>query len=232
MPNLKTILSLFDYSGNWSQPYRESGYNVIQVDIKHGIDVFEVMEWFITGKIKRGLQIYGILAAPPCTDFTVSSAWCWDSKLTKPAEYESDITSLRFDNSLDLSLGLVYATIEIITQARPKFWALENPVGRLGKLIPELGTPWYFQPYWYGDPYSKKTGLFGQFNKPLKSLSIGLFDDGSSDLKEVDSIFYTSKSGRKYAPQMWNCGGGTERTKTIRSVTPMGFSKAFFNANQ
>ena len=33
---MKTILSLFDYTGNWSEPYRQAGYNVIQQDLKHG----------------------------------------------------------------------------------------------------------------------------------------------------------------------------------------------------
>lgn len=33
------ILSLFDYTGNWSRPYRENGYEVIQVDIQHGTDI-------------------------------------------------------------------------------------------------------------------------------------------------------------------------------------------------
>lgn len=39
---MKTILSLFDYSGNWPKPYLDAGYNVVQVDIKHGQDVLEI----------------------------------------------------------------------------------------------------------------------------------------------------------------------------------------------
>ncbi len=38
-PFQKTILSLFDYSGNWSKPYEDAGYNVIRVDKKRGLDV-------------------------------------------------------------------------------------------------------------------------------------------------------------------------------------------------
>lgn len=34
----KTILSLCDNSGVWSKPYKDAGYNVIQVDIQHGRD--------------------------------------------------------------------------------------------------------------------------------------------------------------------------------------------------
>jgi len=35
----RTIISLCDFSGNWSKPYRDAGYNVVQVDLKHGNDV-------------------------------------------------------------------------------------------------------------------------------------------------------------------------------------------------
>ena len=34
-----TILSLCDFTGEWSRPYREAGYDVRQVDIKHDDDV-------------------------------------------------------------------------------------------------------------------------------------------------------------------------------------------------
>jgi len=30
----KTILSLFDHSGEWARPYAEAGHNVICVDVK------------------------------------------------------------------------------------------------------------------------------------------------------------------------------------------------------
>ena len=34
----KIILSLFDYTGKWSQPF-EKDYEVIKIDIKNGIDI-------------------------------------------------------------------------------------------------------------------------------------------------------------------------------------------------
>jgi hypothetical protein len=33
------ILSLCDYTGEWSKPYRDNGYDVVQVDLAHGQDV-------------------------------------------------------------------------------------------------------------------------------------------------------------------------------------------------
>ena len=36
---MKTLLSLFDYSGQWSAPFADAGWTVVQVDIKHGHDI-------------------------------------------------------------------------------------------------------------------------------------------------------------------------------------------------
>ena len=92
----------------------------------------------------------------------------------------------------------------------PDFWVIENPVGRLHKLVPELGKPYYIQPYWFGETYTKKTGLWGSFNKP-KPTDLVLPLDGS-------------KMHKQY-------GGKTDRTKELRSITPMGFAKAFYKYN-
>tara|TARA_R100000687_G_C6394269_1_gene138780 strand:+ start:130 stop:447 length:318 start_codon:yes stop_codon:yes gene_type:complete len=94
----------------------------------------------------------------------------------------------------------------------PEFWAIENPVGRLPKLIPSLGKPWYFNPCDYGDPYTKKTGLWGDFNR-----------QGLEALKAPVP-----------ATDNWimKLGSRSEFTKEQRSVTPPGFSQAFFEANR
>jgi site-specific DNA-cytosine methylase len=63
----KRILSLFDHSGEWSKPYRDAGYEVVQVDIKNGIDI---LGW----DYKVYDKVHGILAAPPCTDFALSGS--------------------------------------------------------------------------------------------------------------------------------------------------------------
>ena len=167
-----TILSLFDYSGNWALPYAENGHNVILWDIKHTTDLFQYFsnvndactDYFYEHIFDNFESVDGILAAPPCTDFAVSGAQYWKQKDE--------------NGQTKKSLELVYQVLRIVDLCQPQFWAMENPVGRLTKLIPYLGKPWYFQPYWYGDPYSKKTGLWGNFNKPEKC-------------NEVEPIFYT-----------------------------------------
>lgn len=186
----KIILSLFDYSGNWPKYYRESGnYDVYQVDIKLGLDILDMQPSDIPS------PVHGILAAPPCTDFASSGAQYWPAK--------------DLDGRTQASLALVDKTLEFIEYHKPQWWALENPVGRLAKLRPQLGQPWYFQPYWFGDAYTKKTGLWGTFNSELPQSPV-----------EPD-------------PKSWlmQLGGKSERTKELRSMTPLGFALAFYLAN-
>ena len=199
---MKTLLSLFDYTGNWSYPYAENGWTVFQIDIKHGIDILGInTEWLYENIFDNAPNgtVDGILAAPPCTDFAVSGAQYWKQK---------DI-----DGRTEKSLKLVMQVLKIVDVCMPDFWALENPVGRLPKLLPEIGKPWYWQPFWFGDAYTKKTGLWGNFKKPEKT-----------NIVEPEKV----------CPQgSWiqKLGGKTEHTKELRSQTPMGFAWAFYYAN-
>jgi len=186
------ILSLFDHSGNWSKPFKDYGYDVYQIDLKLGIDILTIEKHDLPIS-----QVVGILAAPPCTDFSGSGAQYWKAKDT--------------DGRTDASLALVDKTLEIISWCpNLRFWVLENPVGRLPKLRPALGAPWYFQPHWYGDAYTKKTGLWGNFNKELPKNEVA--PDPNSWIMKL--------------------GGKSERTKELRSATPIGFANAFFQANK
>ena len=197
---MKTILSLFDYSGNWTLPYKENNYNTIQIDLKYNQDI---LKW----NYKNVNDVYGVLAAPPCTDFSSSGAQYFKQK--------------DLDGRTDKSLELLDKTIEIIEYFKPTFWALENPVGRINRLRPQLKEfgPWYFQPFWYGDSYSKKTGLWGVFNKPEIT-------------NIVEPVIYTTKSGKSGSWYWYKLGGKSERTKELRSQTPLGFAYAFYEVNK
>jgi hypothetical protein len=188
-----TILSLFDYTGNWPLPYRDHGYDVIQVDIKHGQDI-------MTFDFKSLPDVHGILAAPPCTHFSSSGAR-WFAEKDK-------------DGRTGEMVKLVYKTLEIIDFLQPAWWAIENPVGRIASLVPELGKAWYFQPCDYGEPYTKKTGLWGSFTPPLPLFSGGFWNP------------VEPTEGSK----MWKLPPSDERA-TLRSITPLGFARAFFMAN-
>jgi len=177
-----TVLSLCDYTGNWSHPYEAAGYDVIRVDIKRGQDVrlFEALPF----------PVRGILAAPPCTEFAASGARWWEGK---------------GEEALIAALALVDACLRIVTVHRPQWWCLENPIGRLGRW---LGPPrMKFDPCDYGDPYTKRTCLWGDFTMPAK--------------QRVEAV-----EGSK----MHRLPPSRDR-QALRSETPMGFARAFFEAN-
>lgn len=181
-PETRTILSLFDYSGSWSLPYRRAGYDVVQIDIKHGEDVRLLK--------KLDKPVYGVLAAPPCTHLASSGARWWRDK---------------GDKALLDSLALVDAAMRIIMVHQPVFWCIENPVGRL---VHYLGEPVYsFDPCDFGDAYTKRTLLWGEFNAPVKR-----------------PVFPRMGSYMHTLPQ------SPERA-ALRSITPPGFARAFFEAN-
>lgn len=89
-------------------------------------------------------NVHGILAALPCTDFAASGARWWEGKDA--------------EGKTDLSVELAYQTLEIIEHLKPAWWVIENPVGRLDRLVLELKEfgPQYFDPCDFGDPYTKK----------------------------------------------------------------------------
>lgn len=197
----KVVLSLFDLSGSWSQPWVDAGYQVYRFDIQNCIDTGDVLkfdieffnDWFASFD---GLDIYAILAACPCTDFAVSGAAHFAKKDA--------------DGRTDLSIELVHQTLRTIEYFRPSIWAIENPVGRIERLTGL--QPWRlsFDPYHLGDTYTKKTLLWGRFNADLPIAPV----------EPVEG----SKMHTKY-------GGKSLKTKNARSVTPEGFSYGFFMAN-
>lgn len=189
MELIPLIYSLCDYSGEWPKPYLDAGCEVRCIDIKRGYDVF------LLEPPER--HVFAVLAAPVCTDFSVSGAQYWPQKDA--------------DGRTRESLALVHACLSFIFRAKPDIWALENPVGRLKCW---LGEPqMYFDPCDYGDPYTKRTALWGVFNIPPKN--------------RVEPVRVCSQGS-----WIQRLGGKSERTKEMRSVTPAGFAKAFFDANR
>lgn len=139
------ILSLCDYSGVWSRPYEEAGYEVIRVDLQHGQDVRTLPH--------RPGRVHGILAAPPCTEFARSGARHWAAKGEGP---------------LLQGLATVDACLRAVAIYRPEWWALENPIGRLRDY---LGPPAYScDPCDFGDPWTKRILLWGHFTPPMPIL--------------------------------------------------------------
>ncbi len=192
----RIILDLCAGTGSWSRPYAEAGYDVRLVTLPT-YDVrlfpsrpssfarlpkeFDSMEWFIG-------RVHGILAAPPCRVFAASGAW-----------------RRRTDAEMIEGLSVVDSCIRIIHTVKPKWWALENPVGKLRKW---LGPPvMTFHPCDFGDPYKKRTLLWGDFNTNLKKTPVEPI---------IPAPMYSLP--RDVRPEAW-------------SITPQGFARAFFEAN-
>lgn len=137
MSDRRTILDLCGGSGSWSEPYRRAGYHVVVVDPiadREGDVRMDVRDY------TPPPNVWGILAAPPCTEFSIAGARWWSTK--DPA-------------LLADAISVVHGCQQVIARAQPYWWALENPVGRITGVI---GKPrWTFQPWEFGDPWQKKT---------------------------------------------------------------------------
>lgn len=205
------ILSLFDYSGEWARPYAERGYSVLTVDLKKPPYLYPNREHLCAdvASLSLDLRPRGILLAPPCTHFASSGAR-WFAAKDSDGRTANDV-------------ALVRSALALVNQLNPTFWALENPVGRLRSLVPELGAPSFaYDPYEFGgysdgepESYSKRTLLWGNFSAPTP--------------KPVPLVGY-----REGQPNRWYSkvgGSGGERAKAFRSKTPRGFALAFAAAN-
>ena len=111
-----TVLDLCGGTGSWSAPYRDAGYEVVTVTLPE----MDVRRFEYPG------PVHGILAAPPCDHFSVSGAQYWPAK---------DADGRTMD-----ALSIADACARIILVCQPKWWAIENPIGRLKR--------------WFGPPSS------------------------------------------------------------------------------
>ncbi len=215
MPASRTILSLCDHSGAWSEPYKRAGYDVRRVDLSGGQDV-RMLPW-------PG-PVWGILAAPPCDRF------CNPSARLRPTSdamvsVSSSVTVSGFVDAWQSSalldrLSIADACLRLVALCQPRWWVLENAVGRL--------PTWYgeptmiFQPYEYAgwsdhpqqESYSKKTCLWGRFRQPDKRCV------NAEQMPDHLPPGRRDRTSRLSSSQ-----------KRLRAQTPQGFARAFFASN-
>ena len=207
----KVILDLAGGTGAWSQKYKEAGYTVINVTLPdYDILKTEIRPQYrdMILKGKRSLivdfdNIYGILASPVCTMFSLAR------------------TRAKTPRDLRIGMKLVIASLNIIWECRYDhklaFWCLENPMGILRQF---LGKPVFtFDPCDFGDPYTKKTDLWGYFKIPKKNPII-LSEDQRGK----------SRTNGRRLPSISEITSSKQTAK--RAITPAGFAKAFFEANR
>jgi hypothetical protein len=202
----KIILDLCGGTGSWSKPYKDAGYDVRLITLPH-YDVFNY---------EPPKNVYGILAAPTCTHFSLAR------------------TNAKTPRDLGGAMQLVKRCLEIIWQQQYelpsknskvttlKFWALENPRGFLRYFLGN--PPLEMNPYEYGNSYKKVTHIWGNFNLPEKN--IVEYDQTKFDARLLEDLPPLPEGF------IYNKGCGLDKRQVRRSITPPGFSKAFFEANK
>lgn len=201
----KIILDLCGGTGSWSRYYKEAGYDVRLITLPD----YDVLTY------KPPDNVYGILAAPPCTEFSVLNC------IAEPRERDEQA-----------GMEIVNACVKIIKSCNPVFWAMENPRGFLRKYMgnPKLS----FQPWQYGDPWTKQTDIWGSYNLPQKKYSkwedvpkLPLYIRPNRD---KPNFAFLHKSAQKLIPQLQDFE--VDSDAAFRAITPPSFAKAFFEANQ
>ena len=196
----KIILDLCGGTGAWSRPYKEAGYDVRVITLPKN-DV---------SKYHPPKGVYGILAAPPCTMFSMAR------------------TVAKTPRDLKGAMETVYHCLRIIWEAqqdgeRLQFWAIENPKARLRWF---LGLPALtFNPYDFGDAYRKPTDIWGNFNTDLKKNPVKLDEN-----KKKQSHLNTQEL--LPIPKEYERDPNMSTRAIARSITHPGFAKAFFKANK
>lgn len=119
----RVIISLCSGTGAWECPYVEAGYTVISItkavpsnlyaqQLNSKVIIDDVRTWMWKGAGIK--EVHGVLCAPPCTHLARSGARYWKDK--GPA-------------ALREAMSVVDACIRLISIWKPKWWALENPIG-------------------------------------------------------------------------------------------------------
>lgn len=160
-------------------------------------------EWHIQGDVipvlDEGWDM--MIGHPPCTFLTVTG-----NKWMKP-EFGD-----RFPNRAQQREDAVEFFMTLYNSPIQKI-ALENPVGIMSTRFRKPNQ--YIHPYHFGDPHSKKTGLWLRGLSPLEHGNV------------VEPMMYTYKDGRK--DPMWHVESmklpAKERSR-VRSKTYEGIAKA------
>jgi len=221
----KVVLSLYDRTGIIAQPWADAGYSVRRFDIRPtedggtAEDLTDFGAWMaeIEQIIAQGYTIVGVLAQPPCTSFTSSGSQHWPDKHDAPnhewlVRTYGEKAAEHFDTPTDYANTLVAVVKLIVAQANPRFYLLENPVGRIAELNGLPDPTLKFHPDDFGEPYTKATQLWGEFNTDLPTARVGgLKPEGGE------------------GSRTWNLSSAD---KDERAQTAEGFAYAFFMANQ
>lgn len=209
---MKIILDLCGGTGAWSRPYAEDKrFNVYVITLPR-YDIFDTIInehtiTFFNRQDKRGIiidknDVYGILAAPTCTMFSLAR------------------TTAKTDRDFEQGMKLVEQCLRIIWAVRAhkgsnlRFWALENPRAYLRQF---LGVPpLSFTADEFGGNVKKPTDIWGYFNIPKKNK----ISEGTSLYDNLPVI-----------PDEYVLPPDLSKQAVRRAITNSAFAIAFYKAN-
>ena len=204
----KIILHLCADTGSDSSPYdNDPDYEVIRIGSDIGVENYHPPK-----------NVYGVFSNPPCTNFS------------------SVRTKAKTPRDIEEGLRLVRECQRIISECDPVFWVIENPA--TGLLKKYLGEPQFvYQPWEFGSPWSKKTALWGKFNKPEKFYSN--WEEVPNKIPELyirpgrdkPSMVYLHKSAYDLIPEFHHLPRPTSDME-MRSLCSQKFAKAFYEVNK
>lgn len=212
----KIILDLCGGTGAWSAPYKEAGYDVINVTTpKYDVRTY-----------KPPKDVYGILAAPPCTMFSDAR-----TNAQTPRDLQSGWELV--EACLNIVRSYQFKTVSDQQKYPPlKFWALENPwYGRLKWFLGH--PPFIFSPWEFGDAYKKKTAIWGYFKEPVKTHKEikGVLTEEQIEKHKTNSQVlpkFDRMASKDIHPEVF----GKFDRQARRAITPRGFAEAFYKANK
>ena len=161
-------------------------------------------------------RVHGIIANPVCTEFSIAQGFD------------------KVNNDPDLSM--VKHCQRIIDECKPEWWIIENPA--TGTMKDYLGKPdLIYQPWEYGSPWTKKTALWGKFNKPIKKFSHWGQVEKNEDLyirpgRKKPGFVYLHKSAIELIPEFHVFKKYIKSDNCFRSLCSQNFARAFKECNK
>ena len=159
-------------------------------------------------------DVYGIIANPVCTEFSIARG------RDKQGDY-------------DKGLFLVRECQRVISECNPVFWVIENPA--TGRLKDFLGKPvMTYEPWHFGSAWTKRTALWGVFNKPAKKYQkwedVPKLNLPTYQGRQKPSLAKLHKSHIKYIPEFADFH--PDNDMEFRSLCSQKFAQAFMEANK
>lgn len=198
-------VELFAGTESFSKVMREVGIECFTVELDQQFTPTlrkDILQLTIDDLPKKKIGM--VWASPPCNAFSVLQIGKNWTKTNQP----------KIDTAI-LGLKLIRKTIELITQIKPTYWILENPVGKLRKLIDPIFNEYGLR---VNSDYVRNTVTYcqyGDFRMKPTDLWINIFTWNPKPMcKNNDKCHTPAPRGSTSGTQ------GLKGGRTTRAVVP------------